>query len=147
MKNYTTILLLAFLAALSNPAMAHYDHDGYSKFDQRIERQHKRIKQGARNGELTQKEVKKLRKQHRHIKKLNQQFKQDGHLSRREQKTLRQALDLASKRIYRLKHNDHYRNTDLHRHGHDKKKHHGHSYGYRDNDHDRSVVLGYRDQD
>lgn len=145
MKTYATLLLLPLAAIISIPVMAHNDHDGYSKFDQRIERQHKRIKKGVRNDQLTKKEAKKLRKQHRRIKKLNQKFQKDGHLNRYERKTLRQELDLANKRIYRLKHNRRYRDNDLHRHDFDKKKkHYGHSYRYRDHDHDHSFVLGSR---
>lgn len=143
MKTYKTIFLLPLVAVLSNPVMAHYDNDGYSKFDQRIERQHKRIKNGVRNGELTKKEAKKLRKQHRQIKKLNKQFKKDGHLSRHERKTLQRELDRASKRIYRLKHNDRYRHYVSH--GHDKKKYEDHSHRGRQHDHARSVPLNYRE--
>jgi hypothetical protein len=143
MKKYKSILLLPLVAVLSNPVMAHYGHDGYTKFDQRIERQHKRIKKGVRNDLLTKKEAKKLRKQHRYIKKLNRQFQKDGHLSRYERKTLQRELDLASKRIYRLKHNDRYRDYDSRGHGHHKKTRHNDSY--RDRDHDHSVVLDYRD--
>lgn len=145
MKTYRTILLLPLVAVISNPVMAHYDHDGYSKFDQRIERQQMRIKKGVRNGELTKNESKKLRKQQRHIKKLNKQFKKDGHLSRHERKTLQQELNLASKRIYRFKHNDRYRDNDSHNHGHDNKKYLGNTHRYRHHDHDRSVQLNYRD--
>ena len=147
MKSYKTILLLPLMAVLSNPVMAHYGHDGYTKFDQRIERQHHRIKKGVRDDSLTQKEAKKLRKQHRYIKKLNRHFQQDGHLSRYERKTLQRELDLASKRIYRLKHNDRYRNHSSHGHRHGKKHLYGHSYRFRNHDHDHSVILGYRDDD
>jgi DNA repair exonuclease SbcCD ATPase subunit len=143
MKSYKTIFLLPLVAAISNPVMAHYGHDGYSKFDQRIERQQKRIKKGVRNAELTKKETKKLQKQHRRIKKLNRQFKKDGHLSRHERKTLQRELDLASERIYRFKHNDHYRNYDLHSHGHDKRKYLTRSH--RNQYHDKSARLYYQD--
>jgi Skp family chaperone for outer membrane proteins len=128
MKVYTTLFLLPLIAAISSPAIAHYEHDGYSKFDQRIERQQQRIKQGVRTGELTKKEIKKLRKQQRHIKKLNRQFEKDGHLSHYERKTLKRKLNLASKRIYRLKHNDRYRRYDRAKYSGKTHPHYGHEH-------------------
>lgn len=126
MKSYKAILLLPLIGILSTPVMAHHARDGYTKFDQRIERQHKRIKKGVRNDLLTHKEAKKLRKQHRYIKKLNRHFKRDGQLDRFERKTLQRELDLASKRIHRLKHNDRYRAYNSHKKDHDKKKRFSH---------------------
>ncbi len=143
MKSYTPILLLPFLALISNAGLANHRHDGYSKFDQRIERQHKRIRNGVRAGELTKREAKKLRTQHRHIKKLNKQFNKDGRLNRYERRTLQRELDLASNRIYRLKHNGRYRGADSH-HRHDRKKHKGHAYLSRFDDHDHLVLLERR---
>ena len=143
MKIYKTIILLPLVAVMSSPVMAHYGHDGYFKFDQRIERQQKRIKKGVLHAELTKKEAKKLRKQHRNIKKLKRQFQKDGLLIRHERKTLQRELDLASKRIYRFKHNDHYRNYDLHSHGHDKRKYLTRSH--RNQYHDKSARLYYQD--
>ncbi len=147
MKSYITILLLPLVGVISNPVLAHHGHDGYTKFDQRIERQHKRIKKGIHNDSLTKKEAKKLRQQHRYIKKLNRHFLKDGHLSRYERKTLQRELDHASKRIYRFKHNHHYRDNDSHGHRHSKKKHYRHTYRYGSHDHDRSGLIGYRDDD
>ncbi len=145
MKSYKTILLLPWLAVLSNPVMAHHAHDGYTKFEQRIERQHKRIKKGVRNDSLTKKEAKKLRKQHRYIKRLNRYFQNDGHLSRYERETLQRELDLASKRIYRLKHNERYRNNASLDQGQNKKSPNGNPIRYRDNDH--TVMLEYWNED
>ena len=147
MNNCRTILVLPLVAVLSNPVLAHHGHDGYTKFDQRIERQHKRIKKGIRNDLLTKKEAKKLRKQHRYLKKLNRHFQKDGRLSRYERKTLQRELDHASKRIYRLKHNDRYRDNESHGHRHSKKKRYGLTYRYKNHNHDRADFLGYRDDD
>jgi Skp family chaperone for outer membrane proteins len=140
MKIYKTIILLPLVAVMSSPVMAHYGHDGYFKFDQRIERQQKRIKKGVLHAELTKKEAKKLRKQHRNIKKLKRQFQKDGLLIRHERKTLQRELDLASKRIYRFKHNNHNRYDGSNEHK--KKRSTGHS---RYHDYDRSARLNYRD--
>lgn len=144
MKSYKAILILPLIGILSTPVMAHYDHDGYTKFDQRIERQHKRIKKGVRNDLLTQKEARKLRKQHRYIKKLNRHFHKDGHLDRFERKALQRELDLASKRIYRLKHNDRYRASNAHGNDHGKKQRYSHISHNRDHTHHHSTMLDKR---
>jgi hypothetical protein len=126
MKFFNTVFVLPLVAVLSNPVMAHVDHSGYAKFEDRIERQHNRINKGIRMGELTKKEAQKLRKQHRQIKKLSRQFNKDGHLSRFERKTLKQELNLASHRIYDLKNNDRNRNIRPHDSWNSNKKHSGH---------------------
>lgn len=144
MKSYKAILVIPLLAIMSQPVMAHYNHDGYTKFDNRIERQHKRIKKGVRNDQLTKKETKKLRKQHRHIKKLNKHFLKDGYLSRQERRTLQRELDLASKRIYRLKHNNRYRQHALHDKRYGTKKHYSHYQKHRDHKTHRLAVINKR---
>ena len=125
MKLHKTFLALPLLGMLVTPAIAgRYYDDGYhnSRFEQRIDRQQQRIEQGVRSGELTRKEAKRLRKQLRHIARLERRYTLDGHLDRYERKKLHNKLDVASNRIYRLKHNDRYR----------KPKRHGHYYGYHD---------------
>jgi Skp family chaperone for outer membrane proteins len=126
MKSYKALLILPLIGILSTPVMAQHGHDGYTNFDQRIERQHKRIKKGVRNDQLTKKEAKKLRKQHRFIKRLSRHFQQDGYLDRYERRTLERELDLASKHIKRLKHNDRYRADNSHKNGYEKKKRYSH---------------------
>ncbi len=74
--------------------------------DRRQARQHLRIEDGWRTGELTRKEVKRLRKNQRRIARLERKFTDDGYYSRRERQILRGELDDASARIYRKKHND-----------------------------------------
>ena len=87
--------------------------------DTRQARQHRRIEDGWRSGELTRKELKRLRKNQRQIAHLERKFSADGHYSRRERQTLREALDEASGRIYRKKHNDRYRTVRHQDRGHD----------------------------
>lgn len=117
MKIRTVIWTIPLLGLLAAPAIAArgYD-DGYRQnhIDQRIDRQHQRIRQGVRSGALTQKEAKRLRKQHRYIVKLERQLTRDGHLGRHDRRVLHRELDAASKRIYRLKHNDRYRDARGH---------------------------------
>jgi hypothetical protein len=143
MKFFNTVFVLPLVAVLSNPVMAHVDHSGYSKLDNRIERQHNRINKGVRMGELTKKEAQKLCKQHRQIKKLSRQFNKDGHLSRFERKILKRELNLASHRIYDLKHNDRIRNSRLYDSGNSDKKHSGHFKRTRFDDQDRITQKYY----
>jgi hypothetical protein len=75
-------------------------------------RQHKgqnldnRIEQGVRSGELTRKEVRKLRRERREIRQMRRDFLSDGRLSTWERRTLARAKKRLSRHVYRLKHND-----------------------------------------
>ncbi len=106
MKHTTLIGALALVLGLSGAAPA-FAHTGHERIDQRQERQARRIEHGIDNGSLTHREAKKLRKQQRRIRKLERKMRADGHLEKRERRTLQSRLDQASDRIYRLKHNDH----------------------------------------
>ena len=128
MKRHTTFLALALLGMLATPAIAdRYYFDDYhsSRFEQRIDRQHRRIEQGVRSGDLTRKEAKRLRKQLRHIVRLEHRYTRDGHLDRHERRKLQHKLNVASNRIYRLRHNDRYRRYFKDRYDLDN-----HHYGY-----------------
>ena len=126
MKLHKTFWALPLLGILATPAIAdRYYDDGYhhaSRFEQRIDRQHRRIERGLRSGELTRKEAKRLRKQLRQIAKLERRYTRDAFLDRHERRKLHNKLNVASERIYRLKHNDRY----------GEPKRHGHYYGYGD---------------
>lgn len=108
MKLRNLIGILPLVGLLSMPAIADRDYRE-NRFEQRIDRQHDRIRHGIRNGELTRKEAKKLRRENRHIAKLERKFTRDGRLDRNERRTLRRELDQASRKIRKLKHNDRYR--------------------------------------
>ena len=125
MKIQKTLWTVVFLGMLTMPAWADRDHyDGYydNRFEQRQDRQHRRIQKGIRSGELTRKEAQRLRKQQRRIEKMADRFTYDGYLDRRERRELKRRLNAASDRIYRLKHNDRYR--------FDRKRRHDRYSGY-----------------
>ncbi len=102
------------------------DHGYRHYLDKRQARQQRRIEQGWHSGELTRKELKRLRKNQRRIARLERRFASDGHFSRKERRAMTEALDEASSRIYRKKHNDRYRIVD-HRDRHDHR--HGEVFG------------------
>lgn len=138
MKMLPRLSLIPLITFLSLPAVADGDPRSYKRdydrnhsepdhgrFERRHDRQHARIVKGAKSGELTRKEAKRLRKQHRDIGKLAHKFKRDGRLSRYERHTLRHELDHASRRIQQFKHND--RNRPRHYGTHRRHdKHDGH---------------------
>ena len=103
------------------------DHGYRHYLDKRQARQHRRIEQGWQSGELTRKEVKRLRKHQRRLEQLERKFASDGHFSRRERRAMTEALDEASARIYRKKHNDRYR-VARHRDRHDDNR--GEMFGW-----------------
>ena len=93
----------------SHRALSHGDARFLRHVDRRQARQRHRIHEGWKSGELTRKEIKRLRKGQRRIARLKREFRSDGFLSPRERRVVRNALDNASDRIYRKKHNDRYR--------------------------------------
>jgi hypothetical protein len=68
-------------------------------------RQHARIHQGVKKGELTKGEAAKLRAEQRNIKRDKILAKSDGKVTRGERKIIKAEQKKASKDIYKLKHN------------------------------------------
>ena len=75
------------------------------RVDRREVRQHQRIRQGVRSGQLTRGEAARLRAGQRHVDRMERRAKADGHVSRHERRRLAHAQNVQSRRIYRLKHN------------------------------------------
>ncbi len=100
-KALAATLTLGLLAS-SVPAQAEW-------FDGRQANQRERIRDGVSTGALTRGEARHLRRQQRHIRRLEDRLAADGHFSRRDRRKLNHALDRASRRIARAKHNDRYR--------------------------------------
>lgn len=93
----STIVIIALVAAVSATA---------EPIRKRLHRQKVRIHQGEESGALTGHELKRLMHQHRKIRRMHRHAWHDGHLSHGERRFLQERLDLASRRIHRLKHND-----------------------------------------
>ena len=150
MKTTHLLCLAPLLGALSGPILADDANSGWDRFERRHDRQHARIEQGIRSGELSRKESKTLRHQQRHIAKLERQFRRDGHLNRYERHTLKREFDEASRHIFRLKHNDRRRQPARHfRHDHDdhhERERHTQPYRFGDRDMTSSHGRRYEDQ-
>lgn len=112
--------------------------------DRRQAGQRARIRQGWHSGNLSRKEVSRLRRDQRRIGKLERRSGADGHYTRHERRALKGALDHSSKRIWRMKHNrhgwkgGHRKHKRLHRrfhHRHHRRfhrpRHHHYPHAYR----------------
>ena len=111
-----------------------------NRVDRRQDRQWARISDARENGDLSRREVKRLRKDQQKIERMERRFKRDGYYSPRERRVMERAMDRASDRINRAKHNDHGRGYGQgHRGSHGG--HHGHGpYAYGVSD--ESYVAG-----
>jgi hypothetical protein len=76
------------------------------RVDAREARQHARIRQGVRSGELTRHEARSLRRDQRHIARVERRAKADGQVTPAERARLNKAQNHESRKIYRLKHNE-----------------------------------------
>ena len=118
MKRAAKTLLIASLCLFAvAPAFAGHGH-GHGRVFDRLDRQHSRIENGIDSGQLTRREARILKKQHRRISRLAHEFYEDDHLSKRERRTLRRKLNYASECIHDFRHNDEYR-----RYGHRPHRH------------------------
>jgi hypothetical protein len=66
--------------------------------------QHRRIVQGVRSGELTQREARRLQGEQRMIRRQERAYLADGHLSRSERRDLYGDLRDANRHIYNQTH-------------------------------------------
>ncbi|MEP7163221.1 MAG: hypothetical protein ABI741_00930 [Ferruginibacter sp.] len=67
--------------------------------------QEKRIEQGARNGNLTHRETRRLERQQRHIRHERREARADGVVTSRERRALRKDERRANRNIHRKRHN------------------------------------------
>ena len=99
-------LMIALLAAVmtSFAAMA-FAHPATPRIDRREARQHARIHQGLRSGELTRGEAARLRMGQRQIHRVERRAKADGFVNGRERGRLTRLQNRENRAIWRLKHN------------------------------------------
>lgn len=106
MKKVITVSALLTLIGLLivQPALA-------GRFGNRQANQKKRIYQGVVSGELTPGETRQLVRQQNHIHKQKRRAWADGTLTTSERIRLERMQDKAGRNIYRLKHNNRFRNS------------------------------------
>ena len=91
------LMLTAFTAALASA------HPAASRVDRRQAAQQSRIQHGARHGELTRGELRRLRAGQRHVRRAERMAKSDGVVTPRERAYLERLQDRQSRRIARFR--------------------------------------------
>lgn len=87
------------------------------RVDRRQNRQWARIGEGIEGGDLSRREVKRLRKNQRQIARMERRFERDGYYSPKERRIMKRVLDRSSDRIQHAKDNDHGRHYGRHHRG------------------------------
>ena len=113
MKKLVSMLMVLGLCAMASAAAFAQDGNPYNntpRINQRQREQQRRIRQGVRSGELTRGETKSIEKQERDIQQDKRDAKADGVVTTQERREILHDQNQASRRIYRLKHNNRTRN-------------------------------------
>lgn len=102
-------LLAAFGAgAASAQGVPRYDppprYEATPRIDQREAQQQRRIVQGARSGQLTPHEYRRLQRQQAAIHRMERRARADGVVTRAERREIARAQQRASRAIYSQKH-------------------------------------------
>ena len=103
MKFLRVLLAVAGLAALT--AAVADAHAATPRVDRREARQHARIREGLRSGEITPGEAARLRAGQAHVFRMERRAKADGMVTMRERVRLNRALNHQSRHIARFRHN------------------------------------------
>lgn len=101
-RNRIALLASVILALAASVAGA---HPTTPRIDRREARQHARIQQGWRAGQLTRAERIRLRSGQRRIHRMEWRAKRDGHVNRWERRRIARAQDHEHRAIRRLRHN------------------------------------------
>jgi hypothetical protein len=101
MKRTIVVMFAIALVALS----AGFASANTPRIERREVRQHARIHQGVRSGELTRREAVRLRAGQRHVHRMEYRAKADGRVGPRERARIARAQNHQSRSIYRFKHN------------------------------------------
>jgi len=89
------------------------NHRGFDdRVDRRLDNLRARTRSGWKDGEVTHRELERLRHDQRKIARMDRRFGSDGHYTKHERRKLNKALDRASQRVYRAKHNDRVAQND-----------------------------------
>jgi len=108
-----TVIVVTIVLALMWCSAAWADRSNIRKH-----RQTQRIRQGIRSGEITRPEILRLKKEQGRIDRVYHRASADGHLNLRERQRLDKLENLASRHIYRAKHNPvRRRYAVMHSHG------------------------------
>lgn len=102
MKKIWISVATAALLIAAHPASAAQGNGG--RIDARQQQQQARIADGARSGDLTHREVNRLRNEQRTIRHTERSYRSDGVLTRPERRAMHSDLNRASRHIYNQRH-------------------------------------------
>lgn len=104
----TNVIAAGLLATLGTLVLASGDADAHRynryNYETREARQHSLIRQGWRNGSLTWRELRNLRREQARIDQLEHRFLANGHMNWRERLALAHAQDNAVRHIQHERH-------------------------------------------
>jgi Ni/Co efflux regulator RcnB len=103
MKMLRVLLAMAAVAALTT-SVASADPNT-PRVDRREWRQHERIQQGVRSGELTRGEAWRLRQGNGRVQRVERRARFDGVVTPRERVRMDRVQDRQGRRLHRLRHN------------------------------------------
>ncbi len=107
----------------------HHNHSSFwENVERRQYRQHERIDQGIQSGQLTRREVKKLKRKKRYVAKQIRNIKRHRYLSYEDKSCVNEYLDNYSAKIRHYKHNDHYARRNKYNRHKDNYQSHNHQY-------------------
>lgn len=129
--NLKSTMAALIIVALPAAALA----QSPSRIDQRQAEQQRRIDEGMRSGQLTEKEAARLQKGQQRIQKMEDEARADGRITREERRRIERAQDRESGRIRRERHDNQYAKK------HDSKRAKKH-----DGEHDRKAYASRIDQ-
>jgi uncharacterized membrane protein YebE (DUF533 family) len=93
---------LAAVAAFALPVFA--QTSSTPRIDKRQENQARRIEQGVKSGQLTQKEAARLEKGQARVQKMENKAMADGKITAKERARIEKAQDRQSRKIHRERH-------------------------------------------
>ncbi|MFM9917725.1 MAG: hypothetical protein ACKVOX_18135 [Rhizobacter sp.] len=99
-RSHALLTLCLFAVA----ATAHAENAVDQRFDNRQDRQEQRIEKGATSGALTQPEVRRLSREQARLTRAEGRAEADGKVTPKEAIALEKRQDVASRRIFRQKH-------------------------------------------
>ena len=110
MKKIGIIISMFALAVLFGTATLASAQDNGRNVNQRLHRQHRRIRTGIRNGSLTRTEAHRLERRDRNIRRTERRDRRTGAgISREERRRLNRRLNRTNRAIYHQKHDRQHR--------------------------------------
>lgn len=148
MKMLTTLMVLMIIPFTSHAEWNnHFRHQSHHQernssyfwqdIDHRLNRQDARIERGIEQGQLTRREIRKLKREQRHVAKQVRHLKRHDYLSHDDKREVSEHLGYVSNKIRKLKHNEHYVHRERNHYSHNSRAHRNDRYSnfYRNDRH------------